>query len=133
MRRARELLTRLREADAPGLLDVLERDVALLHRSKPLVVLVTRLADDDPDLERAILRIGAMGRVHGRSVVPGLLLDLEPRLPGGESPGSRIAQRALEEDRLAARAKARAAGVRVATWRPGHEPFEAALLRGRIA
>ena len=133
VRRARELLSRLQESESPGLLDVLERDAVHLHRGRPLVVLVTRFAGPDPDLEAAMRRLGAMGQRNGRSVVPGLVIDLETTPQPAEDPVMDIAIQALENERLALRAQARAANLRVARWRLGVEPLERVLARGRIA
>lgn len=133
VRRARELLSRLRAAESPSLMTVLERDALHLHRGRPLVVLVTRLAGRDPDLEAALRRLGALGRHHGRGVVPGLVLDLEPSPAEGGDAVAGLAARALESERLALHAQARAADLRVTQWRIDREPLEAVLVRGRIA
>lgn len=133
VRRARELLSRLQAAESPGLMDVLQRDAVHLHRGRPLVVLVTRFAGPDPDLEAAMRRLGAMGQRSGRSIVPGLVIDLESTPEPSEDPVMRIAVEALETEALALRAQARAANLKVARWRTGREPLEAVLVRGRIA
>jgi uncharacterized protein (DUF58 family) len=131
--RARELLSRLQEADSPGILDTLQRDALHLHKSRPLVILITRLAGNDPDLEAAIRRLGAMGHLNGRNVVPGLIIDLDPTRPHPEDPILDLANQALENERLALHAQARAANLRVTRWRIDKEPLEAVLLRGRIS
>ncbi|HVM45163.1 MAG TPA: DUF58 domain-containing protein, partial [Candidatus Thermoplasmatota archaeon] len=58
---AREKLARLAPANGPSLAGVLDRDAALLQRFKPLVIVVTRVGGDDPDLRAAIRRLGALG------------------------------------------------------------------------
>ena len=131
--RARELLSRLQEAEGPGILETLQRDALHLHRTRPLVVLVTRLAGPDPDLEAAMRRLGAMGRMNGRSVVPGLVIDLEPTPPSTEDPVMDLATKALENERLALHALAHAANLRVTRWRVDKEPLESVLVRGRIS
>ena len=133
VRRARELLSRLEPREGPSLVDVLQENTATLIRGRPLVVLVTRLAGHDEDLHAAIRRIGALGRRAGRNIVPGLVLDVEPTEPQHAEASTRLARRALENDRLHARAAARAAGLRVTSWRTGREPLEAVLVRRRIA
>jgi uncharacterized protein (DUF58 family) len=131
VRKAREMLARLRPEEGPGLADVLARDQALLHRQRPLVVLVTRLAGDDPDLEAALRRIGAHGRQQGRNLVPGLVLDLSVDAPA-DTPEEALAAASVEADNLRLRRAARAAGLRVVQWRAGHEPLAAVLVRGRV-
>ena len=133
VRRARELLARLHEAEGPSVQEILERDRAHFHRGKPLVVLVTRLTTEDEDLRAAIVRLGAMGRSHGRNIVPGLIVDLEPKRVDATDEVARAAQLAVERDNLAMRAAARAAGLRVTRWRIDEEPLQAVLVRGRIA
>ena len=131
--RAREMLARLAPADSPAIMDVLERDAAILHRGKPLVVLVTRASAQDDDLRRAILRLGAIGRMHGRAIVPALVLDVSPPLADDAPATEVVARRALDADRVGTLAGARTAGLRVAEWRAGREPLESVLVRGRIA
>lgn len=133
VRRARELLARLEPQEGPSLVEVLDRDTALLMRGRPLVVFVTRLSGTDEDLLAALRRIGAVGRRHGRNIVPGLVLDVEPAEVEHASTTTRLARRALENDRLGARAAARSAGLKVVQWRTTHEPLEAVLVRGRIS
>lgn len=133
VRRARELLSRLEPREGPSLVDVLTKNGATLARGRPLVVLVTRLVGNDEDLEHTMRRLGALGLRNGRNIVPGLVIDVEPLLPEHASSVTRVARRALEHDRLSARALARAAGLKVAHWRAGHEPLEAVLVRRRIA
>lgn len=133
VRRARELLSRLEPREGPSLLDVLDRDRSILARGRPLVVLVTRLSGTDPDLHDAMIRLGALGRRHGRSIVPGLVLDVEPPPAEGAGAVTRVASAALENDRITARAAARAAGLKVTQWRAGREPLESVLVRGRIS
>lgn len=131
--KARELLSRLQASEGPTIMDTFERDAALLHRHKPLVVLVTRLAGDDDDLSAAVRRLGAMGRMHGRNLVPALILDIEPAAePQGEGAPFQLARRAIENGRMARVAAAKAANVRVATWRAGKDPLQAVFLRGRV-
>lgn len=130
--RARELLTRLAPADGPSIMHVLERDAAHLHRGRPLVVLVTRLADDDADQKAALVRLGAIGGMHGRNVVPGVVVDLEPPTAPAENEPARVAAFAVARSQLAARVAARAAGMRVAAWCVDDEPLQAVLARGRI-
>lgn len=132
VRRARDMLARLQPATGPSFMDVLNRDAAHLHRAKPLVVLVTRLAGDDEDLRAAIRRVGVMGRMSGRNLVPGMILDIHP-VTGGATPAGALARAAVEHDRVALVAAARAAGLRVSTWRAGSEPLAAVLVRGRVS
>ena len=131
--RARELLARLAPADGPSIVEVLDRDATHLHRGRPLVVLLTRLSEDDADQKAALVRLGAIGRMHGRNVVPGVVVDLEPAQPADDNEPSRVAAFALARAQMSARASARAAGLRVAAWRFEHEPLQAILARGRIA
>lgn len=131
--RAREMLSRLEPREGPSIVDVLQQNTATLVRGRPLVVLVTRLSGSDEDLLHGIRRIGALGLRHGRNIVPGLVLDVEPAQPEHAAATTHIARRALENDRLQARAAARAAGLRVAQWRTDREPLEAVLVRRRIA
>jgi len=131
VRRARDLLARLAESETPTLVESLQRDAATLHRHRPLVILLTRLAGEDPDLEAALRRLGAHGRQQGRNLVPGLVVDLESP-PQGDSPEARLAAQALAQQSLALRTAARAAGLRVVSWRHGREPLQAVLVRGRI-
>jgi len=133
VKRARDVLSRLRAAEGPGLMDTLQRDAALLHRTRPLVVLVTRLGGHDPDVEAAIRRVGALALQHGRRIVPGLVVDVRPAAPLGDDAPARVARQATENDRLALHARARAAGLRVTEWRAGSEPLESVLARGRLA
>ena len=132
VRRARELLARLQPAQGPGLVETLNRDRVVLHRARPLVVLVTRLAGEDPDLLAAVRRLGAMGRMNGRNLAAGLLVDVEPVVED-EGAAGQLARRAAENGRLALSAAARAADLRVVTWRAGREPLEAVLLRRKVA
>lgn len=131
--RARELLSRLQAAESPGMLETLQRDALHLHQSRPLVVLITRFAGPDPDLEAALRRLGVMARLNGRSVVPGLVIDLEPTRPEPEDALMDIAAQALENERLALHALARSANLRVTRWRVDREPLESVLVRGRIS
>ena len=131
--RAREMLTRLACAEGPSFIETLRRDAVYLHRGKPLVVLVTRLSGPDSDLEAAIRRLSAIGITHGRRVVPGVIIDLEPPTPQGEEPARAAARAAMDAETLALRAAARAGGLRVARWRLEREPLEAVLTRGRLA
>jgi uncharacterized protein (DUF58 family) len=133
VKRAREMLARLQCAKGPSILATLDRDAVHLHRGRPLIVLVTRLVGDDPDLRAAIVRIGALSRRSGRNLVPGLILDLEPEAPDVAAPEDAIACRAMENGALAARAAAHAANMRVARWRVGREPLQSVLVRGRVA
>ncbi|HUR67722.1 MAG TPA: DUF58 domain-containing protein [Candidatus Thermoplasmatota archaeon] len=131
--RARDLLSRLTAADGPGLVEVMQRDAGLMHRFKPLIVLVTRVAGDDPDLRAAITRMGALGHAWGRTVVPGFILDVEPSSDAeGDAPLA-LARRALENERIATRAAAQAVRVPVATWRAGSVPLESVLVRGKVS
>lgn len=132
VRRAREVLSRLRAADGPSLIQTMDRDGAVLHRGKPLVVLVTRLSGQDKDLEAAIRRMGVLARLHSRTVTPGLVVDVAPSVP--QSDDIALAARAVTDaDTLPLRAAAKASGVRVTTWRADREPLEAVLVRRRIA
>lgn len=132
VRRAREALARLQPAEGPTLVETLDRDAVHLHRAKPLVILVTRLAGEDEDLRAAIRRLGVLGRMNGRNLVPGLILDVEP--VAGEPTGARaLARMAIEHERVGLIAAARAAGLRVSTWKAGREPLASVLVRGRVA
>lgn len=133
VRRARELLARLGEAESPSFRDVMNRDNAVLHRGRPLVILVTRLVAADRDLLDAIKRIGTLSRTYHHNLVPGLIVDVEPPPIAARDVSDEVARRAMEADRTAARAVARAAGLRVTEWRAGVEPLAAVLVRGRIA
>ncbi len=131
VKRARQMLARLRADTSPGIVDVLRRDAAILHRQRPLVILVTRLAAGDDDLDAALRRIGAHGRQQGRNLVPGLVLDLETE-PETTTPERALAGAALARERLREQSVARAAGLRVVSWRVGREPLTAVLVRGRL-
>lgn len=137
IRRARDLLSRIMEPasidSGPSLMAVLTRDAAHFHRGRPLVVLVTRLAQDDDDLRAAMVRIGALGRMNGRNIVPGLVVDLEPAALVVENMADEVASQALASEQLSMRAAARAVGLRVTAWRVDDEPLTAILARGRIA
>lgn len=130
--KARTLLARLEEMEGPGLVETLQRDAALLHRYKPLVILVSRIAGEDPDLHDAIQRLGAMSYAWGRAVVPGILIDVEPPGEMREGAAFALARRALDNQRLATRAAATAVRVEVATWRAGQDPLESVLVRGKV-
>lgn len=131
VKRARDLLARLAPAQEPSLVECLQRDAAVLHRHRPLVILVTRLAGHDEDLEAALRRLGAHGRQQGRNLVPGLVIDLEAPAPEGGS-AERLAADAMRQTSLDLRTTARAAGLRVVGWRMDREPLQAVLVRGRI-
>jgi uncharacterized protein (DUF58 family) len=131
VRRARAMLARLRPEPGPTLVEVLQRDAAILHRQRPLIVLVTRLAGDDPDLEAALRRIGAHGRQQGRNLVPGLVLDLQPE-SRVEGDGGALAEASIRVDDIKMQRAARVAGLRVVPWRAGREPLTAVLVRGRV-
>jgi uncharacterized protein (DUF58 family) len=133
VKRARETLSRLREAQDPGLLLVLDRDAAALVRHKPLLVLVTRLSGADEDLLAALRRIGALGQAHGRGMRPALVVDVSPRAPAREDAAAAAARAIAEAGAMDARVAAKAAGARVVTWRADDEPLESVLVRGRIA
>lgn len=130
--RARALLSRLAPAEGPTILETLQRDAALIHRFAPLIVLVTRIAGDDPDLRSAIRRMGGMGHRWGRSVVPGVILDVEPPTNVEDTATFALAQRALERGRLHVRAAAASVRVPVATWRAGLDPLENVIIRGKV-
>lgn len=130
--RAREMLSRLRAADEPSLIATMDRDGAVLHRGKPLIVLITRLSGNDKDLGAAIRRMGVLARLHSRTVTPGLIVDVAPPIPRSDEVA--LAARVVADaDAMALRAAAKAAGVRVTTWRADREPLEAVLVRERIA
>ena len=130
--KARELLARLAPGSEPSLTGVFERDAALLQRSKPLVILVTRVAGDDPDLRAALRRLGAFGHHWGRAVTPGLVLDVEPVAPEEASVPFALARRALENGRIELIAAATQARVRIVTWRAGTDPLESLIIRGKV-
>lgn len=129
---ARERLSLLRVAEGPSFAHVLQRDAALLARFKPLVIVVTRLAGEDPDLKDAIRRLGAFGHAWGRTVTPGFVLDVEPEGQTPEGPSFALARRALENGRIGAIAAANAMRVRVVTWRAGRDPLESVVVRGKV-
>lgn len=130
--KARELLARLAPADGPRLTRVLDRDAALLHRFKPLVILVTRVAGDDPDLRDAVRRLGALGHAWGRAVVPGFILDVEPEPERAASVPFALARRAIENERVNLMAAATDARIRVVTWRAGTDALESVVVRGKV-
>ncbi|MFA5862734.1 MAG: DUF58 domain-containing protein [Candidatus Thermoplasmatota archaeon] len=132
VRRAREVLSRLRAADGPSLIETMDRDGAILHRGKPLIVLVTRLSGNDKDLEAAVRRMGVLARLHSRTVTPGLVVDVTPAPPHGDDIAL-AARTVADAGTMGLRAAAKGAGVRVTTWRAGQEPLETVLVRGRIA
>ena len=129
---ARERLARLAAADGPALIDVLDRDAALLMRFKPLIILITRIGGEDPDLRAAVRRIGGLGHTWGRSVVPGFVLDVEPPAEKRADPPFALARRALDNARLGTIAAASAVNVRVVTWRAGADPLESVVIRGKV-
>lgn len=130
--KARDLLARVAPASGPSLARVLSRDAVLLARFKPLVILLTRVAGDDPDLCDAVKRLGALGHRWGRAVTPGLLLDVEPIPAEGSSVPFALARRALENGRFELMAAATRARVRVVTWRAGTDPLESLSIRGKV-
>jgi len=129
---ARERLARLAPAEGPSLVDVLNRDAALLMRFKPLILIVSRVAGEDDDLRAAIRRLGAFGHAWGRSIVPGLVLDIEPPAVERSDAPFLLARRALEKSRVATIAAARAVNVRVVTWSAGADPLESVVIRGKV-
>ena len=130
--KARELLARLAPGNSPGITQVLERDGALLHRFKPLVILVTRVAGDDEDLRNAVRRLGALGLTWGRSITPGFILDVEPAGAPRDGAAFALARRALENGRVELMAAASHAHVRVVTWRAGTDALESVVVRGKV-
>lgn len=130
--KARDLLARLAPADGPKLTRVLDRDAALLHRFKPLVILVTRIAGDDPDLREAVRHLGTLGHAWGRAVVPGFILDVEPEPERATSVPFALARRAIDNERVNVMAAASEARVRVVTWRAGTDALESVVVRGKV-
>lgn len=130
--KAREVLARLAPSEGPKLTRVLDRDAALLHRFKPLVILVTRVAGDDPDLRDAVRRLGALGHAWGRAVVPGFILDVEPEPERATSVPFALARRAIENERVNLMAAATEARLRVVTWRAGTDALESVVVRGKV-
>lgn len=132
--KAREILARLGPAEGPGITQTLQRDAALLHRFKPLVLLVTRVAGDDEDLRLAIRRIGGLGHTWGRAVVPGLIIDVEPEdISGRTDAPFAIARQALQNGRMTTLAGAQSMRIQVVTWRAGRDPLESLIIRGKVS
>ena len=96
------------------------------------LIVVTRVAGDDPDLRAALRRLGALGHAWGRSIVPGFVLDIEPPAEERTDAPFLLARRALEKGRFATIAAARTVHVRVVTWRAGADPLESVIVRGKV-